>query len=60
MSNNNFASLKIKRNHKILFDELAYQNRSNQWQFLERLLEHWCKTNDKETYELYLKNELPE
>lgn len=57
---NNFSSLKIKKDYKVLFDELAYQNRSNQWQFLEKLLEHWCKTNNQETYELFKKNELPE
>jgi len=54
-----FGSLKIKREHKKLFDELAYQNRANQWQFLELLLENWCKEHNQDVYEQFKNNELP-
>lgn len=57
---NDFASLKIKKDYKVLFDELAYQNRSNQWQFLEMLLEDWCENNDKEVFEQFKNNDLPQ
>ncbi|WP_281512588.1 hypothetical protein [Mammaliicoccus vitulinus] len=56
---NMFASLKIKKDYKVLFDELSYQNRSNQWQFLEILLEHWCENNNQEVYEDFKKGILP-
>lgn len=57
-SKNQFASLKIKKDHKVLFDELAYQNRSKQWEFLEKLLTHWCQSNNQDVYELFQKNGL--
>ena len=54
-----YASLKIDKEYKILFDELVHQHRTKQVDFLEELLEHWCKDKDQDVYEQFKNKELP-
>lgn len=55
-----YASLKIDKEYKILFDELVHQHRTKQVDFLEELLEFWCKHNDEKVIQDFNNGLLPE
>lgn len=54
-----YSSLKIESNYKILFDEIIHKRRITQVDFLEKLLDEWCKNFDEEIYEDFKKGNLP-
>ncbi|WP_251522053.1 hypothetical protein [Staphylococcus sp. Marseille-Q6910] len=48
-----FTSLKIDKDYKLLFDELAFNNRKKKLEFIEDLLEFWGEHNDKAIFEKF-------
>lgn len=52
------TSIKIFRDSKILFDDLASEEREEKIHFLDKIITDYAKKYHPERYELYLNNEL--
>lgn len=55
-----FTTIKINKDHKMLFNEIAYQRRIMKNDLIEQIIMEWCENNEPGLLEKFKAKELPE
>ena len=55
-----FTTIKINKDYKLLFNEIAYQRRITKNDLIEQIIIEWCENNESGLLEKFKAKELPE